>query len=433
MPELKSKPEFKAGVGLSRKWDAREAGREVALTTLEKLGDKKPDFFLLFSTIHYEKYGGFQEFLAGVWDILPEGTPLIGGTIAGFIIPQGCFTRGATALAVSYPNMDVAVGIGRNTKRAPHLAAKHCAEMIKGGLEGSRYPNKFIYEVISGSLVIDMPGIRNRRVLTNKIFDKFAYPFSYGVLSVIQKGSGREEEVLSIIKDQLPDYYLIGVSTIDDNNMLRNYQFCGSNVYTNSVIALGMRTDQNIDINTSYGLKETEIDLEITKLGRDKRTIIEINNKPALEGYLTAIGMDRSFVDERLHRRTFFLPLGYSSGDMLFPNVVGLCLGEKLVVGYSIENRNLRLLLASGKDLINAIDENLQKIRDKNKKVALIVSCAARLETLGAHIYTVKDHLSNFFGDVPFLLVYSGGEDTYVPNRGHQHVNESFNVAIISS
>ncbi len=38
--------ELKAGVGLSRKWDAREAGREVALSTLEKLDGENPKFFL---------------------------------------------------------------------------------------------------------------------------------------------------------------------------------------------------------------------------------------------------------------------------------------------------------------------------------------------------------------------------------------------------
>ena len=84
--------ELKAGVGLSRKWDAREAGREVAESALEKLDGEKPKFFLLFSTIHYEKYGGFQELLNGVWEVLPEGTPLIGGTVAGFMNNYGCFT-----------------------------------------------------------------------------------------------------------------------------------------------------------------------------------------------------------------------------------------------------------------------------------------------------------------------------------------------------
>ena len=70
-----SESKLEASVGLSRLWDAREAGREVARTAIEKLS-RPPDFFLLFSTIHYEKHGGFEEFLAGVWDVLPKGTPL---------------------------------------------------------------------------------------------------------------------------------------------------------------------------------------------------------------------------------------------------------------------------------------------------------------------------------------------------------------------
>ena len=79
---------LKASVGLSRKWDAREAGREVARNTIEKLSHP-PNFLLLFSTIHYEKHGGFEEFLNGVWDVLPEGTPLVGGTVAGFMNKNG--------------------------------------------------------------------------------------------------------------------------------------------------------------------------------------------------------------------------------------------------------------------------------------------------------------------------------------------------------
>ena len=123
-----------ASVGISRKWDAYEAGREVARTTINNL-DKPPSFFLLFSTIHYKNHGGFQEFLSGVWDVLPNETPLIGGTIAGFINNHGCYTRGATALAISYPKMDIALGYGINTKRNPKKAAKTCATMIKRGLQ----------------------------------------------------------------------------------------------------------------------------------------------------------------------------------------------------------------------------------------------------------------------------------------------------------
>ena len=92
--------EVQAAVGMSRKWDAREAGREVARNTIKQL-DAPPDFFLLFSTIHYKDHGGFGEFLSGVWDVLPKGTPLVGGTVVGFMNNFGTYTRGASALAVS--------------------------------------------------------------------------------------------------------------------------------------------------------------------------------------------------------------------------------------------------------------------------------------------------------------------------------------------
>ena len=109
---------------MSRKWDAREAGREVARNTIKKL-DAPPDFFLLFSTIHYKDHGGFEEFLNGVYDVLPKGTPLVGGTVVGFMNNFGTFTRGTSALAVSYSNMDVTVGIGKNPKTVSytHLRA----------------------------------------------------------------------------------------------------------------------------------------------------------------------------------------------------------------------------------------------------------------------------------------------------------------------
>lgn len=417
---------------MSRKWDARDAGREVARNTIKNL-KTHPDFFLLFSTIHYEKNGGFQEFLDGVWDVLPKDTPLIGGTVAGFINPQGCYTRGSTALAFSYQNMDVAVGYGKNTKRNPNNAAIKCANIIKEKLKNSTYPNKFIYELISGSLVPDIPGIGKRRVLTGSIYDKLSGPFSSGILSKFQTGPGREEEVLTALREQLSDYYIIGGSSIDDNSMNANFQFVGNDILTNSVVALGIRTDLGVDVNTTYGLIETDVDLKVTKLGKDKRVIKQINDQSALNGYLNAIGMSRDLIDERLHRRTMFTPLGYKQNGILFPNVIGLCLGENIVVGYQVQDNNLRLYHASGESLVNAVDENLNHFKTKKNQIGMVVSCAARLETLGRNIFLVRDKLLDFFGETPFLLIYAGGEDTYIPGIGQRHINESFNVATFNS
>ena len=165
---------LEASIGMSRKWDAYKAGQEVARLTIKKL-NSPPNFFLLFSTIHLEKHGGFQEFLNGVWNVLPKGTPLIGGTVAGFINSNGSFTRGAVGLAIAYPNMDIATGIGRYTKRNPKRAASKCAEMIKEGLKKSKYENKFLFEIISGPIFPSMPFFGEFRIIKNKYL---SYPFA---------------------------------------------------------------------------------------------------------------------------------------------------------------------------------------------------------------------------------------------------------------
>ena len=156
-------PKLEAAIGMSRKWDAREAGREVTRSTIEKL-TRPPDFFLLFSTIHYEKNGGFEELLNGVWDVLPKGTPLAGGTVAGFMNNYGCYARGATALAFSYPNINVTVGVGNNTKRNPKKAAKECAEMIMK----QNTKVDFYFEFISGPIIPTFPGIGKQTVIRSK-------------------------------------------------------------------------------------------------------------------------------------------------------------------------------------------------------------------------------------------------------------------------
>ena len=215
-------PELEAAVGMSRKWDARDAGREVIGSTLSKL-NTKPNFLLLFSTIHYEKHGGFGEFLNGVWEVLPEDTPLVGGTVVGFMNNYGCYTRGATALAISYPNMDVAVGVGLNTKRNPEEAAVNCAEMIKENLKDSVYPNKFLIDITSSGIIPNIPGIGRKKVIRSKFGDVLLKTLNT-TCKRLQIGPGREDEIIDVLSKELSDYDIIGGSTLDDNRWERNFQ-----------------------------------------------------------------------------------------------------------------------------------------------------------------------------------------------------------------
>ncbi|MCK5258693.1 MAG: hypothetical protein KAJ69_04165 [Thermoplasmatales archaeon] len=161
---------LEAAVGMSRKWDAREAGKEVARSAIEKLS-KPPDFFLLFSTIHYKKHGGFQEFLNGVWDVLPEGTPLVGGTVAGFMNNHGCYTRGATAVALSSSDIEIKIGMGLDTKKNPEKAVDFVKKQIG---TNHKYENNAIIEILSTAVIPKLPGIGQKNViLSKKVGDGF--------------------------------------------------------------------------------------------------------------------------------------------------------------------------------------------------------------------------------------------------------------------
>ncbi len=425
-----SKKDFTVSVGTTRLWDAFEAGKDVARKAISDL-DEIPSFVLLFSTIHYEKRGGFEEFLKGVWDVLPQGTPLIGGTIAGFMNNDGCYTRGATALAVSYQNMDVAIGIGHNTKRNPKKAANSCSKMIKKTLDKSEYQNRYLIEIVSGGKIPQFAGIGRRRVIKSGLTSKISTMLSSFSLKVLQYGVGREEEILDSLVRNLPDYKIIGGSSMDGNSLIENYQFYGTKIFTNSLVALGVSTKQNIELNTTYGLKETGKKFEITKKSRCGRIIHKIDNMPALYGFLTKISWPLDFIDESLYRKTFFIPLGYNKNGILFPNVIGLFLGKAIQCGFKIESRELSLLSASGKSLIEAVDENFEK-HPSNNEFGFIVSCAARLEALGKNIFSVNEKLCGFFKETPFLLIYASGEDTYSKELGKRHINESFNMMTIS-
>ena len=183
---------LETSIGISRRWDAREAGKEVAEMTIQKLRSP-PNFFLLFSTIHYKDHGGCQEFLEGVWEVLPAGTPLIGGTVAGFINNYGCYARGATALAISYPNMDVAMGYGIRTKRNPKKAARNCANMIRKGLQNSPYKNKFLIDMISAPIIPKIPFMGETNNVKSKILGGILAHIGIPIAQYLGTGIGKEQ------------------------------------------------------------------------------------------------------------------------------------------------------------------------------------------------------------------------------------------------
>ena len=419
-----------AAIGMSRKWDAREAGREVVRNTIKQL-DTPPNFFLLFSTIHYKDHGGFQEFLNGVWDVLPKNTPLIGGTIAGFINNYGCYTRGATALAVSYPNMNISIGYGKNTKRNPVKAAKSCIKMINENSFNSHYEDRFLLDFISGPGVIRMPGGKMKKVVKSGITSKFIKQL-LGISQVLfQKGLGREDEIFEVMVEKLPNDYMILGTSIDDYKGLDNYQFYNSEIFTNSTVNLAISTDLDFDVYSNHGMEKTEINFEITKISKDKHIVYEINNKPAVPELLRLMNWREDFLNEDTMAHTImYYPISFKRNNREVPAVMPFILKDSIMIPCVIDKGRSSILTTSGKNLLGAIKNNLNYFNDIEPSFGLSSACMTILQSLGYKVSEVQLELKKYFGDKPFIMFVCAGEGSYSPEKGINYANMSFNTAI---
>ena len=418
---------------MSRKWDAREAGREVARSTITQL-NAPPNFIVLFSTIHYKKNGGFQELLNGIYDIIPKNTSLIGGTVTGFMNNLGCFARGVTAMGVTSSNMKVAVGYGKNTKRNPKKAARQCVKMIEDGLKGSNYKNKFLLNLISAGEIPDIQGMGRKKVIRSGFTPLMTRLLGFSQY-VLQKGAARDDEVMREIIKHLPDYYMLGGGTYDDGAGLENYQFFNGKVLKTSVVSLGIKTDSDLNVLTTHNMKKSEVHFKITKISRDGRSIQEINGKPAAPELLRLMNWPEDFLNDKTwYKIAYHFPLGFRINDKegeFAPRVIGVILGDYLITTIQSKDPEASVLTIDGRNLLKTISDNL-KTYQKPPSFGLISSCTTRIITMGDKIYQAKEQVSDFFKDKPFIVFYVGGESTYSPENGLKFVNMSFNTAIFS-
>lgn len=250
---------------------------------------------------------------------------------------------------------------------------------------------------------------------------------------VLQKGAGRDDEVMEEITKQLPDYNMLGGGTLDERATLRNFQFFNKQVLRNAVVSLGIKTRYNVDVQTTHNMKKTGINFKITKTSKDGRIIHEINGKPAASEFIRLLGWPKDFLNEETWFKTnFYFPLGFhTKGDSheFGPRVIGPILGESLTTTIRSKDPDASILTIDGRSLLEAIDQNLSSFTNAPEFV-LISSCTTRLETMGDKIYQSQNRILKYFDKKPFIVFYVGGESTYSPEKGLNYVNMSFNSAI---
>ena len=279
-----------------------------------------------------------------------------------------------------------------------------------------------------------IPGKGYTFVVDSGIVSKFVMQAFSISQYLLQKGFGREDEILERIVKELPDYYMILGTAMDDYKGIRHYQFYNDRIYTNSVLSLGISTDINLDVFTTHGMKQTDIKFDITKISKDKHIIHEINNKPAVPELSRILNWPEGFLTDKTMLKTIlYYPISLKRHDREVPAVIPFILKDSIMMPCVIDEGNVSILTVSGNNLAKSIKDNLNHFENICPEFGLFSACVTIFETLGYNLNIVKKDLSNYFGEKPFLMFACAGEGTYSPKNKITYANMSFNTTIFGN
>ncbi len=419
---------FEAYSGISQKFDVVEAVKEAFNSARKNLsGD--PTLGFVFSTINYEKNDGFKKMLNTIFKMVSINTPFIGCTTPGYITNAGCGTQGIVILLIHSDEIQITSVYAKNTKQNPVKAAKKIVSQIKK-LEPINYKNKILIEFTSGPTMPTLPIVRKINLIKStqigNIFCKLL-PFT----SIIGYGVAKDDEILNVIDSQLQDYYLIGGASIDDGSLSRNYQFCGNQTLTNSIVGLCIYTNNELIVDGFLEMQKASTDFEITKTDKSRRIIKEIEHAPATKKFLEKTGLDDiAFKDKSLlYRTTLFYPIGFTEK----PNsstAIGAIYGNNILLGHKIIGNKCYILSSSGKYILET-PLKLEKYFNVKRNLMFVSGCETGLEALGKKIHIQRDKLIEVTHNTPFVTIFFGGEHYKKPNEKSEIRTHSFNSVIM--
>jgi len=422
-----SQSDIKFGVGMSQEWDPYKAGVQATSKALEQVG-YKPKFLLIFSTIHYatekgaKKKGGLKAMLKGCRDLVDKKLPSIGGTVTGFICPEGCSTRGCVVVAGAGDGMDIAGGYANNVRRAPIMAGKKIAKSIKEQLSNSTKENKLLIEFTTGAKepkIMTYDIIRNLSgKLPNKVWWSVRDILNEIVVKYFNEGQGMEGAVLDAVGENLEDYYIIGAPTFDDLGALRNYQFYNAKVLEGGVVGLGITSNNPILADRRFPPIPTGKKFKI-KRGWGNFWIDQVDGQPAAIQFFKEIGWPPEYAKThivKLMSKTYFQVLGFEHEGVKYAFPLGFFFGKSILTNIQIKKDEIELFLTSTKRILSILDDYFKYFDSKKQHMSFMFGTPPIIGMFGANIWKIKEVLDSYHNNLPYLVLFGAGELFKRPN-----------------
>ena len=361
-------------IGVSSSAEALTAGQAAAHMAIKRLPGRQIQGALVFGSSWFHQ----ARLLEGIRSVLGP-VPLVGGSTAGEITPDGPKSHSCVVVALADETMSVGVGLGADVTRNPRLAGYSAAHQAIQQFNG--HPR-------SGFVI-------------------FADGLSTGYA-----------EVLRGIQEVLGTGSLVtGALMADDLRFVRTYQYAADRPVSQAVVGLLLGGAWKLGVGLEHGFAPISKPRRIT---RARATILyELDGQPASAVYEEYFG---SSIVETIRRAGFSrqliaYPLGIQlemPGQFLLRNIIACADDGSLVcTGEMTEGSWVQLMIGSKELALNAARLAAERAIQHLQTVhfVLVFDSVARKQLLGHEAAQELHILRQTIGpSVPLAGCYTYGE-----------------------
>ena len=374
------------GVGWGRGFEALKVGQNAAHQAIERLGKKKPDLVIVFSSSRIDQ----KEILQGIRNVTGNA-PLLGCSGAGQIAPESLEEDVVVVTLVS-DTFRIRTGVGKGLRRDGRKAGQEAAWGASRDLKEK---------------------------------GRFFLAFSDGL-------SGNGQDAIRGIQEVLgTSFSIIGSSGGDNFRFAKSFAYYEGQVLEDALCGALFYGTLSFGVGSRHGW---------LPLGRSRRVtramgnlLQELDREPAISIYEDYFGTEFQKGGEPLARKSLFYPLGLSMAgeeEPLIRQPIQMGQGGSLVCTAEVpEGEEVHLMIGTKESLLEATRKAgmaaLTALSGKKPRVVFVFESASRKKLLGRDGIQELQILRDLFGEgVPVAGCYGYGEMS--PSGSERYLGQSY-------
>lgn len=222
--------------------EGKNAGRELGLNIIEKLGDKIPNVVIVFASSVYD----YTSLLKSLKETC-KSELIVGSSSAGEFTSNDFATDSACAVALYSTELKFSVGLAQGIKTDRVRVVEH--------LHSS---------------------------LTN--LDDYQYQY-YSAMLFADALSGYTDEIIELLTEKtMGKYQFFGGGAGDNANFQRTHVFFDTEAFTDSAVILEILSNKPIGVGAAHGWKPVGDKMRVTET--DGMNLVSLNARPAVELFI---------------------------------------------------------------------------------------------------------------------------------------------------